>query len=69
MFDDIDFDEPHTDRGHGFDSSVCEECEHHDTDGMVNQCGLCGCPTGAASPMALLGMPPESCPKLPEHEE
>lgn len=68
LIDDIDFDEPHAERNYGFDPSVCEGCEHHETDGMVNHCGLCGCPTNAASPMALLGMPPESCIRLAQHE-
>lgn len=63
-----DFSEPHV-RGNGFDPSVCQTCEHHETDGLMNTCGLCGCPTAAAAPMNLLGAPPESCPKLEEHAE
>lgn len=66
--DDIDFDEPHTERGFGFDPSVCDGCEHHDTERTINTCTLCGCPTPNGSPMQLLGMPPERCPRLPEHE-
>jgi hypothetical protein len=68
LFDDVDFDEPH-DFDNGFDPSVCDGCEHHETDGKMNSCGLCGCPTSAAGPMNLLGAPPESCPYLPEHAE
>lgn len=63
-----DFDEPHA-NGNGFDSSVCDQCEHHDTDGMVNTCGLCGCPTASGMPMSILGAPPESCPYLEEHAQ
>lgn len=62
-----DFTEPHL-RGHGFDPDVCEGCPHHETDGMMNSCGKCGCPTNAAGPMNLLSAPPESCVRLPEHE-
>lgn len=63
----VDFSEPHK-MNHGFDPDVCKDCEHHDTDGLANTCGLCGCPTAVAAPMNLLGAPPESCPKLDEHE-
>lgn len=66
--DGIDFDEPHADRGYGFDTSVCAGCEHHDTDGLTDTCTLCGCPTGERSPMSLLGMPPVECPRLESHE-
>lgn len=62
----VDFDEPH-DFGNGFDPEVCQNCEHHDTGGVVNTCGLCGCPTGRGMPMDVLGAPPESCPYTREH--
>lgn len=62
----VDFDEPH-DFGNGFDPSVCQSCEHHDTSGLVNTCGLCGCPTGHGLPMDLLDAPPESCPYTVDH--
>lgn len=64
----IDFDEPH-EIGNGFDPSVCEDCEHHETEKSPSTCGLCGCPTSAASPMALSGSPPSSCPYLEEHAD
>lgn len=55
--------------GNGFDSSVCEGCPHHETDGAVNTCGACGCPTNNMGPMSLLKAPPESCPRLDQHAE
>jgi hypothetical protein len=63
---DVDFDEPH-EWGNGFDNSVCADCEHHEIDGVMNTCGLCGCPTSSAAPMNLTGAPPMSCPYLDEH--
>lgn len=65
----IDFDEPHEEYGFGFDPDVCEGCPHHETDGRVAQCGLCGCATQSSlSPMVQTEMPPSRCPRLDQHE-
>ena len=67
-FGDIDLSESHV-IGNGFDPEVCKTCIHHDTDGMMNTCGLCGCPTRKGMPMSALGAPPESCPHLEDHAD
>lgn len=62
--------------GFGFDPAVCEGCRHHEKkskgiglfSGSYWACGLCGCPTAEGMPMDRLGMPPEDCPHLREHE-
>lgn len=61
----------------GFDPDVCEGCPQRGEGecavcGQVNceheACGLCGCPTVSGYPMDLLGMPPDDCLRLEEHE-
>lgn len=64
---DADLSESHL-KGHGFDPSVCDSCPHQEGE-KIPRCGLCGCPTTPTAPMNLMGAPPESCPKLDEHEE
>lgn len=63
-------------KGFGFDPDACEGCPHHEKrkkgksflSKSYMACGLCGCPTAPGMPMDRLGMPPEGCPRLDEHE-
>lgn len=61
---DIDTSESH-EYGHGFDSDVCEGCEHR-KGGTPATCGICGCPL---TNLSVTSSPPSKCPKLDEHEE
>lgn len=60
----VDFSEEHK-YGHGFDPEVCQSCPELDRSGMMDSCGLCGCPING--PMNLKDAPPESCVRLDDH--
>lgn len=61
----VDFSVDHL-HGHGFDPSVCADCPKKEG-GVVNTCGLCGCPVGRGMPMDVRDAPPENCVRLEAH--
>lgn len=66
--DSVDLSAEKMPRGYGFDPNVCKGCPHRQTETKGQPCGICGCPTLSGFPMDMLGMPPEGCIRLEQHE-
>lgn len=61
----VDLGEDH-EWGHGFDRRVCEGCPHKEEGGLMDKCGICGCPLGNLDREEA---PPTSCPRLDDHHD